>query len=107
MPESKQLNNWWSHFIGTQFSALTFALDLDRTIQIHLFSIQMCIFFPDGYGSKLINVLRKQRGGLIGSEFPLILGRDFSGVVIETGRAVKKFKPGDEVLLSEFIPQVK
>ena len=66
-----------------------------------------CAFFPGGYGSKLINVLRKQKEGLIGSEFPLILGRDFSGVVIETGRAVKKFKPGDEVLLSEFMPQVK
>ena len=54
-------------------------------------------FFSGGYGAKLINVLRKQNG-LTGSEFPLILGRDFSGVVIETGRAVKKFKPGDEVL---------
>lgn len=32
-----------------------------------------------------------------GSEFPLTLGRDFSGVVVETGKAVTKFKAGDEV----------
>ena len=70
-------------------------------------------FFSGGYGAKLINVLRKQNG-LTGSEFPLILGRDFSGVVIETGRTVKKFKPGDEVLflnqclgLNENLKQIK
>lgn len=46
-----------------------------------------------------MNVLRKCQSGFEdkGSEFPLILGRDFSGVVIETGRSVQKFKPGDEV----------
>ena len=29
--------------------------------------------------------------------FPLILGSDLSGVVIETGAAVTRFKPGDEI----------
>ncbi len=29
--------------------------------------------------------------------FPLILGSDLSGVVLETGAAVTRFKPGDEV----------
>lgn len=32
------------------------------------------------------------------SEFPLILGRDLSGVVVECGPAVSHFAPGDEVL---------
>ncbi|XP_061479485.1 reticulon-4-interacting protein 1, mitochondrial isoform X2 [Rhineura floridana] len=32
-----------------------------------------------------------------GSEFPLILGRDVSGVVMECGLNVSYFKPGDEV----------
>ncbi|XP_069743581.1 reticulon-4-interacting protein 1 homolog, mitochondrial isoform X2 [Narcine bancroftii] len=32
-----------------------------------------------------------------GSEFPLILGRDVSGVIVETGLDVSYFKPGDEV----------
>lgn len=32
-----------------------------------------------------------------GEEFPLTLGRDVSGVVMECGLDVKYFKPGDEV----------
>ena len=32
-----------------------------------------------------------------GSEFPLVLGRDVSGVVMECGLDVKYFKEGDEV----------
>ena len=35
--------------------------------------------------------------GRSGGELPLILGRDFSGVVIETGKGVRKYKPGDQV----------
>lgn len=34
---------------------------------------------------------------ILGSGFPIILGFDASGVVVEVGKAVKKFKPGDEV----------
>ena len=34
---------------------------------------------------------------LEGSKFPLILGNDASGVVVETGSSVTKFKAGDEV----------
>ena len=29
--------------------------------------------------------------------FPLVLGNDLAGVVVSTGSAVKRFKPGDEV----------
>lgn len=32
-----------------------------------------------------------------GEEFPLTLGRDVSGVVMECGLDVKYFQPGDEV----------
>lgn len=45
----------------------------------------------------------QQTGLNPGSEFPLILGRDFSGVVVETGQAVKNFKPGDEVVNQYFL----
>lgn len=38
-----------------------------------------------------------------GGEFPLILGRDFSGEVVETGRDVRKFQRGDEVSTCIFI----
>ena len=31
-------------------------------------------------------------------EFPIVLGRDLSGVVVDCGSGVTHFKPGDEVL---------
>ncbi|NWL88139.1 NADPH:quinone reductase [Paenibacillus sp. 79R4] len=34
---------------------------------------------------------------LLNYKFPLILGNDFSGVVVKVGRRVNTFKPGDEV----------
>ncbi|MEK0314990.1 NADP-dependent oxidoreductase [Cohnella sp. 56] len=34
---------------------------------------------------------------LLNYKFPLILGNDFSGVVVQVGKRVKAFKPGDEV----------
>ncbi|GCB65690.1 hypothetical protein scyTo_0009988 [Scyliorhinus torazame] len=52
----------------------------------------------NGYGAA---ALRMKRDPLhvkaVGSEFPLILGRDVSGVIMETGLDVSWFKPGDEV----------
>ncbi|KAM4625203.1 NAD(P)H oxidoreductase RTN4IP1, mitochondrial [Polymixia lowei] len=51
-----------------------------------------------GYGAATLSMKRdplniKQTG----SEFPLILGRDVSGVIMECGLDVKYFKEGDEV----------
>lgn len=67
-------------------------------IRVHAASVNpIDVRMRGGYGSKLMNVLRKRQSGLIGSEFPLVLGRDFSGVVVETGQAVKHYKRGDEV----------
>lgn len=54
--------------------------------------------FSDGYGKTVINQMRKWFGtGSSGTEFPLTFGRDFSGVVKQTGHGVSRFKPGDEV----------
>ncbi|KAK2576135.1 hypothetical protein KPH14_007465 [Odynerus spinipes] len=56
-----------------------------------------------GYGATLLNLMRKARSiGAYGSndliEFPLTLGRDFSGVVVSKGHGVgDKLKLGDEV----------
>lgn len=51
-----------------------------------------------GYGAALLN-LRRDPLSLINSfdEFPLILGRDLSGVVVDCGSGVTHFAPGDEV----------
>ena len=43
--------------------------------------------------------MRRWLGSSTGPEFPLTLGRDFSGVVRQTGHGVTRFKPGDEVRL--------
>lgn len=53
-----------------------------------------------GYGSTLLNKLRQATQCLSNDtniEFPLILGRDFSGQVIAVGHNVANLKPGDEV----------
>lgn len=51
-----------------------------------------------GYGAATFSM---QRGPLnitqSGSEFPLILGRDVSGIIMECGLDVKHFREGDEV----------
>ncbi|XP_033846728.1 reticulon-4-interacting protein 1 homolog, mitochondrial-like [Periophthalmus magnuspinnatus] len=51
-----------------------------------------------GYGATLLN-LRRDPLSLLGgsSEFPLVLGRDVSGVVVDCGVEVTHFGPGDEV----------
>lgn len=68
-------------------------------IKVHASSVNpIDVRMREGYGQKLINVLRKQKGFMkAGTEFPLVLGRDFSGTVVETGLRVKKFRVGDEV----------
>ncbi|XP_059166376.1 reticulon-4-interacting protein 1 homolog, mitochondrial-like [Physella acuta] len=68
-------------------------------IKVHASSINpIDIKMLGGYGKSLINILRKQKGMMrSGSEFPLVLGRDFSGTVVEAGRNITKYKIGDEV----------
>lgn len=58
------------------------------------------LFVIDGYGAAALRMKRDPlRIKSTGSEFPLTLGRDVSGVVMECGLNVSYFKPGDEVML--------
>lgn len=51
-----------------------------------------------GYGAKLLSLRRNPLSVVNGDrEFPLILGRDVSGVVVDCGSEVTHFVPGDEV----------
>ncbi|KAI1895039.1 hypothetical protein AGOR_G00102160 [Albula goreensis] len=51
-----------------------------------------------GYGAATLAMRRDPLNiNQSGSEFPLILGRDVSGVIMECGLSVTHFKPGDEV----------
>ncbi|XP_045196700.2 reticulon-4-interacting protein 1 homolog, mitochondrial-like [Mercenaria mercenaria] len=71
----------------------------DLLIEIHAASVNpIDVRMRDGYGRTMINQMRKWFGTTSGgTEFPLTLGRDFSGVVKQTGHGVSRFKPGDEV----------
>lgn len=58
------------------------------------------LFLIDGYGAAALRMKRDPlRIKTTGSEFPLTLGRDVSGEVMECGLNVSYFKPGDEVML--------
>uniref|UniRef100_A0A8C6WSY1 NAD(P)H oxidoreductase RTN4IP1, mitochondrial n=1 Tax=Neogobius melanostomus TaxID=47308 RepID=A0A8C6WSY1_9GOBI len=50
-----------------------------------------------GYGAKLLKLRRDPFSLGDSSAFPLVLGRDVSGVVVDCGSKVAHFAPGDEV----------
>ncbi|XP_064303597.1 reticulon-4-interacting protein 1, mitochondrial isoform X3 [Phalacrocorax carbo] len=54
--------------------------------------------FAGGYGATALNMKRDPlKLKSMDTEFPLTLGRDVSGVIMECGLGVSYFKPGDEV----------
>lgn len=71
----------------------------DILVNVNAASINMLdIRMRGGYGHAMLNAVRnKDRLHAPQSEFPLILGRDFSGTVLKTGMRVKKFKVGDKI----------
>uniref|UniRef100_A0A0B6ZQ36 Enoyl reductase (ER) domain-containing protein n=1 Tax=Arion vulgaris TaxID=1028688 RepID=A0A0B6ZQ36_9EUPU len=85
--------------LNTSAHAATIKSPNELLIRIHAASVNpIDVRMLGGYGRSLINILRKRKGLITaGTEFPLTLGRDFSGTVIEAGKAVSKFKAGDEV----------
>jgi NADPH:quinone reductase-like Zn-dependent oxidoreductase len=67
----------------------------DVLVKVHAASINpIDLRIRNGYGARVLNLWRKAKDT---EEFPLVLGRDFSGVVMKTDRLVRRFKPGDEV----------
>ncbi|XP_040920918.1 reticulon-4-interacting protein 1 homolog, mitochondrial-like [Toxotes jaculatrix] len=68
-------------------------------IKVHAASINpIDISMRGGYGAKLLKLRRDPMSVMDSdSEFPLILGRDVSGVVVDCGSEVTHFAPGEEV----------
>ena len=67
----------------------------DVLVRVHAASVNPIDYrMRSGYGETLLNLWRKFENV---SEFPLILGRDFSGEVVKTGRLARRFRPGDQV----------
>jgi len=71
----------------------------DVLIKIHAASVNpIDVQMAAGYGRNLINLYKTIVNQEIGSsEFPLTLGRDFSGVIVDVGSQVKHLQVGDEV----------
>ncbi|XP_061843334.1 reticulon-4-interacting protein 1 homolog, mitochondrial-like [Nerophis lumbriciformis] len=68
-------------------------------VKVHATSLNpLDVAMRGGYGAKLLK-LRRDPFSLMDndSDFPVILGRDVSGVVVDCGSAVAHFTPGDEV----------
>ncbi|KAM3861064.1 reticulon-4-interacting protein 1 homolog, mitochondrial-like [Diretmus argenteus] len=74
-------------------------VDSEVMIQVHAASLNpLDISMRGGYGANLLNLRRDPMSVMQSdSEFPLILGRDVSGVVVDCGSGVTHFSPGDEV----------
>lgn len=66
---------------------------------MHPYSLNTSVFSRlGGYGAKLLNLRRDPLSVVNGDhEFPLILGRDVSGIIVDCGSDVTHFVPGDEV----------
>ncbi|XP_061559674.1 reticulon-4-interacting protein 1 homolog, mitochondrial-like [Phycodurus eques] len=68
-------------------------------IQVHAASLNpLDVSMRGGYGAKMLK-LRRDPFSIMDDDsgFPLILGRDVSGVVVDCGSDVAHFVPGDEV----------
>ncbi|XP_070568990.1 reticulon-4-interacting protein 1 homolog, mitochondrial-like [Ptychodera flava] len=64
-------------------------------VKVHAASINpVDVAMRGGYGKTILPKLKQISGQ---SVFPATLGRDFSGVVVKTGKGVRNFKVGDEV----------
>ncbi|XP_030637572.1 reticulon-4-interacting protein 1 homolog, mitochondrial-like [Chanos chanos] len=82
-------------------SALTPSVNFSSevVIKVHATSLNpIDISMRGGYGSSVLKLRREPLSlGQRGSEFPVILGRDVSGVVVDCGSGVSLVNPGDEV----------
>lgn len=69
----------------------------DVQIRVHATSLNpLDLSMRRGYGAALLR-LRRSPFLLDSSDFPLVLGRDVSGVVVDCGAEVTHFAPGDQV----------
>lgn len=67
----------------------------DILVRVHAASVNPLDYrMRSGYGETLLNVWREVENV---DEFPLILGRDFSGEVVKTGRLARRYQKGDRV----------
>ncbi|XP_068199223.1 reticulon-4-interacting protein 1 homolog, mitochondrial-like [Antennarius striatus] len=101
------MSAWVIHRYGTN-EVLEYTEDMtspavshpgDVMVQVHAASLNpLDVSMRGGYGATLLK-LRKDPLSVMGAdgEFPVILGRDVSGVVVECGSGVTHFAPGDEV----------
>ncbi|KAK7906626.1 hypothetical protein WMY93_015238 [Mugilogobius chulae] len=70
----------------------------DVLLKVHAASLNpLDLSMRGGYGATLLKLRRDPLSLGSSSEFPLVLGRDVSGIVVDCGTEVTHFAPGDEV----------
>ncbi|KAM3602223.1 uncharacterized protein V6R79_000045 [Siganus canaliculatus] len=82
-----------------EITAPTVSSPSEVLIKVYATSLNpLDISMRGGYGAKLLKLRRDPMSVMdTDSEFPVILGRDVSGVVVDCGSEVAHFAPGDEV----------
>ncbi|XP_055932587.1 reticulon-4-interacting protein 1, mitochondrial-like isoform X2 [Argiope bruennichi] len=90
-PEKLQLN--------TMAEIPVIKSSIDVLVKVHAASVNpLDVCMLEGYGSTAFNFVRQVNNcSLTPQEFPLQLGRDFSGTIVHVGKCAKNYKVGDEV----------
>ncbi|GFT29905.1 reticulon-4-interacting protein 1, mitochondrial [Nephila pilipes] len=73
--------------------------NIDVLVKVHAASVNpLDVRMLEGYGSAAFNFVRQLNScSFNAEEFPLQLGRDFSGTVVHIGKSVQNYKIGDEI----------
>ncbi|XP_033739822.1 reticulon-4-interacting protein 1 homolog, mitochondrial-like [Pecten maximus] len=101
------MGSWQMHDYGGP-DALTFSSTArvprihspnEVLVEIHAASVNpIDVLMTKGYGKDILNIMRGKTSPIsTAAEFPLVFGRDFSGVIAQKGKAVRNYKIGDEV----------
>ncbi|KAF8781943.1 Reticulon-4-interacting protein 1 like protein [Argiope bruennichi] len=90
-PEKLQLN--------TMAEIPVIKSSIDVLVKVHAASVNpLDVCMLEGYGSTAFNFVRQVNNcSLTPQEFPLQLGRDFSGTIVHVGKCAKNYKVGDEI----------
>ncbi|GFQ93190.1 reticulon-4-interacting protein 1, mitochondrial [Trichonephila clavata] len=73
--------------------------NIDVLVKVHAASVNpLDVQMLEGYGSSAFNFVRQLNScSFSAQEFPLQLGRDFSGSVVHAGKSAQHYKIGDEI----------
>ena len=87
-------------FINLQLNQKCFIISQSLLVQVKAAGVNpLDLWMSEGYGYAFFELMRSKAVGNFSTfnPFPMTLGRDFSGVVVDKGMAVDDYQVGDEV----------